>query len=531
VAALSRRAFLGGSAALGLAGLSLRLARGQGGVTTADAGERARLEADPATWLRALFPSHVRAPFAQHHQDFWRHIWTIEPGVRPAPYVLILPRGGAKSTSVELACAAIAARRQRAYALYVCGTQEQADDHVGNVASLLEARELERLYPEAARPLKGRYGNSRGWRRNRLRTASGFTLDAIGLDTAARGVKIEEDRPGLIILDDIDGELDSPGTVERKIAALTRKLLPAEASDCAVIAIQNLVHHQGVFARLADGRADFLLDRIVTGPIPAVQGLTVEQRDGRWVITGGAPTWAGQDLAVCQQQINTWGLTAFLREAQHEVDDPDGGLFGHLVWQRVAAAAVPDLVRTVVWVDPAVTDTDDSDACGIQADGLGADGTIYRLWSWEDRAGPEAVMLRAIAKAVELGAEAVGVETDQGGDTWKSSYARAWESYCRTRGLDPAATRPPAFRSAKAGAGHGPKVHRASQMLADYERGGLVHVLGTHLTLERALRRFPKAKPFDLTDAAYWAWADLRERLAAPKVAPSGSTARSKWRF
>jgi phage terminase large subunit-like protein len=70
----------------------------------------------------------------------------------------------------------------------------------------------------------------------------------------------------------------------------------------------------------------------------------------------------------------------------------------------------------------------------------------------------------------------------------------------------------PRFKSAKAGAGHGSKTHRASQMLADYERGRIVHVTGTHRTLERALKRFPVKKPYDLVDASYWAWQDLMGR-------------------
>jgi len=48
-------------------------------------------------------------------------------------------------------------------------------------------------------------------------------------------------------------------------------------------------------------------------------------------------------------------------------------------------------------------------------------------------------------------------------------------------------------------------------MLTDYEHGTIVHVLGTHATLERGLRRFPLRKPFDLVDAAYWSWRDLRD--------------------
>jgi phage terminase large subunit-like protein len=112
------------------------------------------------------------------------------------------------------------------------------------------------------------------------------------------------------------------------------------------------------------------------------------------------------------------------------------------------------------------------------------------------------VLRLAIRKAIELGATTVGVETDQGGDTWYTVYKAAAQAI----GID----RPPRFEQAKAGAGHGPKAERASRMLADYERGRIVHVTGTHETLERALRRFPRSKPFDLVDAAYWSWHDLR---------------------
>ncbi len=48
-------------------------------------------------------------------------------------------------------------------------------------------------------------------------------------------------------------------------------------------------------------------------------------------------------------------------------------------------------------------------------------------------------------------------------------------------------------------------------MLVDYEHGMIVHVAGTHEVLERALRRFPRSKPYDLTDAAFWSWHDLVE--------------------
>ena len=99
-----------------------------------------------------------------------------------------------------------------------------------------------------------KYGTSRGWRRNRLRTAGGFTIDAVGLDTAARGLKVEEQRPDLIFLDDIDGKHDTLATTAKKIATLTTSVLPAGSSNVAVIFVQNLIIKDGVASRLADGR-------------------------------------------------------------------------------------------------------------------------------------------------------------------------------------------------------------------------------------------------------------------------------------
>jgi hypothetical protein len=162
----------------------------------------------------------------------------------------------------------------------------------------------------------GKFGNSKGWRRNRLRTAAGFTVDALGLDTAARGVKLEDQRPDLIVIDDIDSESDSPETTQKRITTLTRKLLPAGLPHTAILAVQNLVHPDSVFAQLVDGRADMLNDRILSGPHPALVDVVYDEARG--ALLSGTPTWAGQDFAACQQYVTTWGLDAFRAECQHE---------------------------------------------------------------------------------------------------------------------------------------------------------------------------------------------------------------------
>lgn len=270
-------------------------------------------------WVTALFPSHVRAGFAARHIKLWSWAWAIERGERPRPFIGIWPRGGGKSTTAELVTVAIGARAVRSYVLYICETQDQADEHVSTIANLLESDQIAAHYPQLAERRVGKYGASKGWRREQLRTASGFNVAGIGLDAARRGAKLDEYRPDFIIIDDVDDQDDTPLTTEKKQNTLTKSLLPAGSVDCAILGIQNLVHAHSLFSRMVDGRADFLTDRQVDGPYSAIEGMQYEIVNDQPIITDGEPTWTGQDKATCEGQMRTWGVAAFLSESQQEV--------------------------------------------------------------------------------------------------------------------------------------------------------------------------------------------------------------------
>ena len=880
-----------------------------------DAGNKQADEDDWRAWLEWLFPDYFSVGFAPHQVKFWEWLWSIETGVKPTnAFIGCWSRGGGKSMSAEAGVVALGARRCRRYVLYISETQEQADDHVGSIGTMLESQQIADSYPALSDRMMSKFGSSRGWRRNRLRTADGFTVDALGLDTAARGIKLDmdrpdlmchtvgtrifdegrwlyvEDHPGLLGLkegaalavrvwgvpdpeivtpdhrywvrpmskaqwtapaawteaqtlrrsgdpngpkhaigcpidraveppqavwvgetklrtiesngtpswrvrlqmeipeefadpewwwliglwwgdgtvsrgggnshsiafaiadiepeiaervrtllaqwgyswnetqrkscisltfscrwmhrwfleqwrcleadgsyragqkspprwvervdpelqramirgyidadgcvqpngvtvvsvslagmlcarrilarlgipatvrllreareqvltirgvtnspsqmqrcydlrirwgvetlgiegvkpatrysratrtwieddwlwslvrsveeagdakfapirttsgsyltafglshncfDDIDSERDGPGQVQKKVDSISKKLLPAGSEDVAVLGIQNLVHPQGVFARLvgiADVPAEFLTNRIVSGPIPALRDAAFNQVEGGgWKIVAGEPSWEGQNVERCQAQVDDWGYTAFLAEAQHDTDAKGGGMFDHIVFAHCTRGQVPALTRVEVWCDPAVTNTDKSDSMAVQCDGLGTNGTIYRLRSWEHRASPVDAIKLAICWAYLEGSRTVGIETDQGGDTWRSVYKEALkavrddltealagngttgipeyvQAMAELSGRDPKTLTDPFFAEAKAGSTRQPKEHRIQLMLTGgYEReAAIVHVTGTHAVLERALFRFPARKPYDLADAAYWAW-------------------------
>lgn len=291
-----------------------------------------RAPSDWREWLTTMFPLHFSSGLADRHVEFWKWVLAIRTDEAADPFIGIWPRGGGKSTSAEGAVVAVGVRGRRKYCLYVRETQKQADASVANIAALFELPSIERFYPEHSRPLLSKYGHSRGWNRNRLRTAGGFTVDALGLDVASRGSKVDADRPDFIVFDDLDGKHDSPATTQKKIEIITHSILPAmNTKTGTALGIQNLIIRDGIFSQLADGRADFLVDRQVSGPFPAIQGLKIDWRFNsetgirKPVIVEGKPTWEGQTLKDCQHLINTYGYTAFLKECQHKVQGKGEG--------------------------------------------------------------------------------------------------------------------------------------------------------------------------------------------------------------
>jgi len=243
-------------------------------------------------WLAKYFPHVATAPFAERHVRLWEWFDALKPSDQPRPRIEIWPRGGAKSSTGELGCVRSCVKLSRRFVLYVSGTQEkQANPHVQAIGGHLERIGVERAL--------NNYGNSRGWTVNLLRTANGFNVAALGLDAASRGVKLDQYRPDLIILDDIDDLNDSRATVEKKVRIITTSILPTGSPDCAVLGLQNLIRPDGVFGLLQSGEADFLHNREPVFMEPAVHGLHVEpepREDGGkfYRILAGTATWRVQ---------------------------------------------------------------------------------------------------------------------------------------------------------------------------------------------------------------------------------------------
>lgn len=473
-----------------------------------EATKRSALSApdNPLDWVLAIYRNIFSRPFGPQHIEMLEWAWKVQPGVRSEPFVAIWSRGFGKSTTSETVAVMLGAREQRKYLLYVSETQELADSHLLAIRGMIESPVLASYYPTFAKPRISKEGHAKGWRHNRLYCGNGFVVDAIGLDTAKRGSRIMDARPDFIIFDDIDAKGDSPALTQKKIDTITTSLLPAGSPDATALFVQNMIIPTGVFAQLAQPTPPFLKKRILSGPFPALQNFSWEtDREGK-IMINGEPTWDGFGLDKCREIVDEIGLTAFRSEFQHEYVD-EGSLFAGITFKRINQKDLPALWRKIVAIDPSVSETDRSDSNGICVSGIDDSGRIYVLDSWEKRATPEFTLRKALYYAIKYNCDLVRTEGNQGDFLWQT----LWESIVEESGLSD--DKIPGFEIVKATSGTGGKLERASMMLVDYELGKIFHVINeqnSYLDLESALLRLGVKKPYDLADATYWAWSELR---------------------
>lgn len=467
------------------------------------------------TWLERMFPEYCKHEFGNHHIDFWRHIDGITLDNHPKAWVSIWPRGGAKSTSTELATVFLGATRRRRYGLYVCGTQEKADDHVSTIGMLLESKSISTFYPRLGERKLGKHGNSRGWRRNRVWTADGFVIDALGLDTAVRGVKLEEQRPDFIIIDDVDREHDTEELTKKRIETISTALLPAGTMNVAIIAVQNLITKDSFFAQLADGRADLLYDRIVSGPFPAIHNPEWgTDEDGAPLLVGGEPLWEGQDLEACNRLMRLIGPKSFRKECQHEVAKVEGTLWSDddINQTRLPRSVLDDVefARLTIGVDPAATDKKTSDEVGIIVAGTthncpcGRPGTHLLITDDRSLKGtPGKWGATVVGAYFDWDANDVCAEVNMGGDMVSFVIKTANRSV--------------PVKDVRATRG---KVTRAEPVSMHWQRPLQdAHIVGSMPELEKQMTTYrPGTKSPDRMDAMVWAAYHLGFGKKQPKI-------------
>lgn len=473
----------------------------------------------PAKWqdrIPLIYSDYLWHNFSQPHIELWQWGSAIQVGSAPSPFIALWPRGRGKSSHAEILVSDLGAREKRRYCMYVSETQDQADKHVATISHILESQQIAEHYPNVGTPRLGKNG-SRTWNRQMLIAANGFTVEAIGLDKAIRGHKIDWIRPDLIVFDDIDAKHDTEHAVKKKQGTITSSIIQAGAENCAVLFAQNLIHHDSIAHRLSKlpnepGGADYLTNRIISGPYPAVEDLQYEfqQQDDdsyRWVITGGKSLWEGFTIEVCENELNRSGPTSYEIESQHEIDTDDPNAL--LTTEQINATRVsshPDLHRIGIGVDP----SGGAGQCGIVAGGIARMGRELHGYTLGDFSTPYGTSSLDWSVAVlrayySLGADVIFVERNFGGDmaanTIRTAVLRDDKGNVILRGKD--------VKIQEVNASRG-KAVRAEPVATTFELGRCHHV-GYLPELQKEWTKWvPGEEPSpNRLDAEVWLWTGL----------------------
>lgn len=198
-------------------------------------------------WGRRYLPNYFRrAPSAMH-------LWLGEQldrlnETRGSKLNVIGPRGGAKSTIGTL-CYLLraAAEGWEPYIWIVSDTKHQAQTHLENIKTELEENQLlARDYPRACGP-------GPRWRATSIELRNGTVIEAFGTGQRLRGRRRRENRPTLIVCDDLqnDGHMASAQLRESSRQWFHGTLLKAGTKLTNIVNLATALHRDALAMQLS----------------------------------------------------------------------------------------------------------------------------------------------------------------------------------------------------------------------------------------------------------------------------------------
>jgi predicted phage terminase large subunit-like protein len=206
----------------------------------------------PEMFAQIYLAQHCRLPFSRMHREVFSALAEMvhKPDGRLA---IAAPRGHAKSTIVSLAFVLWCVLHQKEkLVLLVSATREQVTLLLKTVKDELRKNGLLLAdFPEICQP-EGAPHQPKPWRANRIVLRNGAMISAYGAGQGIRGAKNVSNRPGLIVVDDIEDpeQVISEEQRQKLRAWFTNTLLHAGHPGTNVIVVGTVLHHDSLLANL-----------------------------------------------------------------------------------------------------------------------------------------------------------------------------------------------------------------------------------------------------------------------------------------
>ena len=174
------------------------------------------------------------------------------PGARLA---VAAPRGSAKSTLVSLIFLLwVICHRKRRFVVLISDTADKAGDFLEQVKhELVHNERLLEDYPEVCER-GGRYPRPPRWRSHEIITHNQVKVLAMGWGQNIRGRRHIENRPDLILLDDVESRENthSPEARAKLDEWFNKSVLKAGTKETQVIIVGTIQHYDSLLAKLTD---------------------------------------------------------------------------------------------------------------------------------------------------------------------------------------------------------------------------------------------------------------------------------------
>jgi hypothetical protein len=240
---------------------------------------RRELAKDPVAFALIYLRGHLRGDatggqvtFSEAHYDWCRLAmrWRT-PATEPQEdrHAFIAPRGCGKSTWWFLILPLWAAANGHVrFAAAFAHAGEQAQKHLQTLKRELDNNVLLRAdYPDLCSARDGRAGVDT---ESVYQARSGFVFIAKGIDSASLGMKVDEHRPDLLILDDVepDEASYSPKLAEKRLGTITDAVFQlniyARVIMVGTVTMPGSIMHQAVKAAAGTETADWIRDERIT---------------------------------------------------------------------------------------------------------------------------------------------------------------------------------------------------------------------------------------------------------------------------
>jgi hypothetical protein len=497
---------------------------------TSPTGRRALTVIDPLLFALVYLRHHLESEetggitLADCHFE-WLSLareWSIpDTGLRGWRHAFTSPRNSGKSTWwYTLIPIWAAAHGHIEFLATFANGSTQAEMHLQTFRT--EAARNDRLredFPDLCTAVRKPSGRTVADNEGQFQSKSGFVWIARGIDVASLGMKVGKRRPGVIVLDDIekDEARYSPGEVEKRLGTLIDAIFPlnerAKVVIVGTVTRPGSINHQLV--KIATGQIEpgseewesvrWISDeRIVPHYHPPIINLPDGSRRSCW-----PQKWPLEYLESIEHTRNY---------KKNFENNPRAG--GGMYWsdEDIRYGVPPNVGVEYLFVDPPVTRGPKADKCGLSvlgyAPGHGGMPTVEQKRmlgdEWDTRMTREEAMEQGVTRlsrvcvmhaeevsltgaplfqrvleliALRPSIRAVVVETNQGGDLWKETFADL-----------PAGVRLITFTSTIK------KEIRIARSLDLYQKFRVTHARSFGV-LEDAQTAYPKIEYDDLIDA------------------------------